>query len=95
MAKYNEILVLHTMLTEANIPHEMFPQFGGYHIFYPSERDVVCSVIEHDDSYGRDSDLIEIRGLLTAEEEERDSVVGYLTANEVFRRISKDFQKRG
>ena len=30
-------------------------------------------------------------GLLTPEEEENDSVVGHLTAKEVFRRILKDF----
>lgn len=95
MEKYNEILVLHTMLTEANIPHEIIPFLNGYQICYPSQKDVVCSAIEHDGSYGRDSDLIEIMGLLTEEEEESNSVVGYLTAIEVFRRIFKDSKKRG
>jgi hypothetical protein len=32
---------------------------------------------------------IEIMGLLTPEEQEYDSVVGYLTAEEVFRRIKE------
>lgn len=95
MSKYNEILILHTMLTEAGIPHEITPFLGGYQIGYPSQKDVVCSVIEHDGSYGRDCDLLEIMGLLTAEEEECDSVLGYLTAIEVFRRIFKDSQRRG
>lgn len=36
-----------------------------------------------------DGDLIEIMGLLTPEEEKYDSVVGYLTAEEVFRRIKE------
>lgn len=37
----------------------------------------------------KDGDLIEIMGLLTPEEAEWDSVVGYLTAEEVFRRIKE------
>lgn len=38
---------------------------------------------------GEQGDLIEIMGLLTPEEEEWDSVVGWLTADEVFRRIKE------
>lgn len=95
MNKYNEILVLHAMLTEAHIPHEIYSSLGGHQICYPSQKDVVCSVIEHDGSYGRESDLLEIMGLLTAKEEEYSCVLGYLTAIEVFRRIFKDFRERG
>lgn len=41
------------------------------------------------DDFGGPSDLIEIMGLLTPEEEENNSVVGWLTAEEVFRRIKE------
>ena len=62
-----------------------------YHIYYPAEGvgNVVCSIIEGDGSYGREQDLLEIMGLLTEEEAEYDSVVGHLTAEEVFERIKK------
>lgn len=41
------------------------------------------------DSTEKDGDLIEIMGLLTPEEQEYDSVVGYLTAEDVFQRIKE------
>lgn len=45
--------------------------------------------IEHYGSYGKDEDKLEIMGLLTPDEEEHDSVLGYLTAEDVFERIRK------
>lgn len=39
--------------------------------------------------YGREKDLLEIMGLLTPEEEKINSVIGYLTAEDVFERITK------
>lgn len=51
----------------------------------------VCSVIAH--GYGSDEGLLEIRGLMTDEEYEReqDTVLGYLTAEDVFARIRKHY----
>lgn len=86
MAKYNEIIKLHEMLTKADIPHEFTEEWGGHHILY-SCMGYTCSVIEHDYSYGNKRDLLEIMGLLTPEESAQDSVAGYLTADDVFNRI--------
>lgn len=68
-------------------------------VYYPDGERMI-SAIEGYGTYGyggwdhgtlgtdeKDGDLIEIMGLLTPEEAEHDSVAGYLTAEEVFRRI--------
>lgn len=90
--KYKEILVLDKMLTDSHIPHKKETMFGGWHICYPSKEDTICSVIEHDGSYGRSDDLIEIMGLLTDEEREYGDAVGGLTAEDVFERIKKHYE---
>lgn len=53
----------------------------------------VCSVIFSSGSYGHEEGLLEISGLLTAEEYERehDTVLGYLDAENVFARIKKHY----
>lgn len=75
----------------------------GYQIvIYRPDGERLISAIEGYGTYGyggwdhgtgdtdeKDGDLIEIMGLLTPEEQEHDSVVGYLTAEEVFRRIKE------
>ena len=88
-----EILRLRQMLEEADIPHFIHQLWGGKQICYPSRENLICSVVQHGGSYGGRDGKLEIMGLLTDEEEERDSVVGWLTAEEVFARIQKDFQK--
>lgn len=94
MEKYNEILRLKEMLTQHKIPFDFSESHGGYHICYPSKDNVICSVIEHDCSYGREKDKLEIQGLLTEQELEEtdDTVLGYLTAEDVFTRINKHFE---
>lgn len=47
----------------------------------------LADVIQHDGSYGNKQDLLEIMGGLTEKEKEEDSVLGYLTAEEVFKRF--------
>lgn len=47
----------------------------------------LADVIEHCGSYGNEQDLLEIMGGLTEEEMEYGSVLGYLTAEEVFKRF--------
>lgn len=91
-AEYQEILKLKDMLCESNIPHELSELYHGWHICYPSNEDCICSIIEHDGSYGRTEDKLEIMGLLTAEEEEIDSVCGHLTAEEVFARVKRHYE---
>ena len=89
---YNQILVLKNALESNGIPFEFVENFiGGYGLVYPSKEQCVCSVIEHDHSYGHEWDLLEIMGLLT-DDEPSDNVVGYLTAKDVFRRISGHFK---
>lgn len=81
------------MLEKAEIPFEWKEHKdyrNGYQILYPVGGVYnICSVIEHSFSYGNEKDLLEIRGLMTKDEEEKqyDSVLGYLTAENVFKRI--------
>ena len=44
-------------------------------------------------TYGSEEDKLEITGLLTEIEEEEDSVRGWLTAEEVFKRIKKHIEE--
>jgi hypothetical protein len=95
--RYNEIFKLKSMLEENHIPFEWIEHNdlrNGYQICYP-EKDGkrVCSVIEHSFSYGSQEDLLEIQGLLTADEEKCDSVLGNLTAGDVFQRILSHWEK--
>jgi hypothetical protein len=85
--RFKEILRLKSMLDEANIPYECRCANSGYIIHYPEWEHCYCSAIEHMYSYGCKEDLIEIMGLLTDSEKETDSVVGFLTADDVFSRI--------
>lgn len=90
-SKYNEIFKLKKMLEKSLVPFEWKefdkPSKQGFQILYPNDKNRVCSVIEHSFSYGNEKDLLEIQGLLTAVEEECDSVLGNLTADDVFQRI--------
>ena len=90
--KYNEIFKLKSMLEENHIPFEWIePNVvgkQGYQILYPEKDEkCVCSVIEHSFSFGHEKALLKICGLLTKEEEKCDSVLGNLTADDVFQRI--------
>lgn len=92
-AKYHEILVLEVKLYEAKIPHTFNTYMGGWRIAYPNNEKTICSAIEHNGSYGREDDKIEIMGLLTEEESKCDGVVGWLTAEDVFNRIKKHYEE--
>lgn len=91
---YKEILVLMEKMDAAGIPFVASHFMDGWQVCYPKNGDErVCSCIEHYGSYGKDDDKLEIMGLLTTEEQEHGSVVGWLTADEVFSRISKHWQE--
>ena len=93
---YNEILKLNTMLDSAKIPHMIHRLDDGWQVIYtPYHPDSwVADAIETRYSYGAEDDLLELAGrLLTGEELKRGSVVGELTANDVFRRISKHWEE--
>ena len=89
-----EIFKLKEMLEKANIPFTYNDDFfKGYKM--PSYQIIIlnknnkrlCDVIYHFGSYGYEQNLLEIMGALTKEEGEDDSVLGYLTADEVFKRF--------
>lgn len=90
-------------LEESRPPEERTNLNWGWQVcvYYPDGERMI-SAIEGYGTYGygawdhgvlgsdeKDGDLIEIMGLLTPEESEHDSVAGYLTAEEVFRRIKE------
>lgn len=103
-----EITKLHEMLLEAGIPHEFKNAFDGLfddpelnakcgkQLCYPESNleTRVLSAITHMGSYGKEHGLIEIMGLLTDEEMEYGSVVGWLTADDVFARIKKHWDNK-
>lgn len=63
---------------------------------YPilDEEKRVISIIQGYGTYGSNVDLLEIMGLLTEEEEKEGSVVGYLSAENVFDRIEKYYKNK-
>ena len=90
----NEIKRLHEMLKEANIPHTFTDAMWGNWGLQPSYQIVIekngtrlCDAIYHYGSYGYYVGLLEIMGGLTEDEREIDEVLGYLTAEEVFKRF--------
>ena len=99
--EYEEIFVLKKMLEGAGIPFEFHSYLDGYHLCYPCfGENRICSVVEHNFSYGSDSDKLEIMGLLSEAEQQEDvgdehSVKGYMSAQEVFDRIKLNFEKEG
>ena len=99
----NEFDELIKMLDESGIPYERdddnhmmlaygVPVGGIRRIKYPKKEDFICSVVFGHGTYGFTSGKLEIMGLLTPEEEKYDSVLGYLTAEDVFNRINKHYK---
>ena len=82
------------LLKVANIPHEISNHlYGTMQVSYPcNDYDKrVCDAVCFPGSYGFEAGLLEIMGLVD-EEEVGDSVEGWLTAEEVFNRISCHWQ---
>lgn len=86
----NEMGKLIILLAQAGIPFDLNILFGRPQVLYPSAEYTVCDAVCHWGSYGHERGLIEIMGLVETLE---DDVEGYLTAEEVFRRIKKDYEK--
>ncbi len=76
-----EIRKLAKGLEERNIPYELKPLFDGWQIWC-DDWDAICHRYSLGDEYG----LLEIMGKYVDERIE-DSVEGYLTAEEILRRI--------
>ena len=92
----SEMIKLKNKLEDVNIPFVAeYDDFYRLHIMYPNNwnNSCRCSVICHEYSYGFEEGLLEIMGLLTEEEKESDDVVGWLTADNVFERIQKDYKE--
>lgn len=99
ITKYNEIYNLRQMLTDKGIAHTFIDDsVDGYYthiqieVNKPNSVERLISVIEGDGTYGGECDLLEIMGCLTEEERRCDCVVGGLTAEEVFKRITMALQ---
>lgn len=104
--KYTEIFKLKEMLEAEHIPfvfkdlstpHDFLYDLGErYQLCYPDGKSKtrICSVIEGKGTYGAEEDKLEIMGLLTDDELKHDDVVGYLTAEDVFERIKKHWNRR-
>lgn len=86
-----EMDMLVDLLIVAKIPFEERSIWGGRQVVYPNDDNRVCSVVCHSFSYGHEDGLLEIMGL--CDEDEEDSVQGWLTALDVFCRIAKDYEE--
>lgn len=103
--KYKEIFRLKEMLEEAKIPFDFFamdddekireiiPDWEHWHINYPHRGDFIISAIEGIGSYGEQDDKLEIMDT-NKPDDDGDTVEGWLTAEEVFERIKKDYLGR-
>jgi len=88
-----EMFKLIDKLEWAHIPYETRDIFGTIQVLYPNAENRICDVVCHDFSYGHEQGLLEIMGLVKEKEVDDDEVEGYLTADEVFDRIYKDYTK--
>lgn len=83
-----EMYKLINMLVKFKIPFEEVQEiYDTPQIWYPSYKDHKCDVICHAGSWGHEEGLLEMMGLI-----ENDDVCGYLSANEVFCLIQKDYE---
>ena len=92
----NEILKLKDLIEKEGIPFEFETRKDGYQLVYPSfssNGNFICSVVEFPGTYGYEDDKLEIMGLLTFDEYTYDTVVGHLTAEDVFERIKKHYEE--
>ena len=89
---YQEILRLNTMLTVADVPHELTRNMDGWQVWYPCPgEECVCDAVQHFGSYGGRADRLEIMGLCR----DGEAVEGWLTAEEVFERIEAHWKGEG
>lgn len=86
-----EIERLVKMLENSNIPFELTDDAmdnSNNQIWYPNHSKSICDVICHEYSYGGNEGYLEIMGL---SKNEYDDVEGWLTAEEVYNRIYKNY----
>lgn len=90
--KYSSIHFLRQELENAEIPFYFREAYNGWQILYPSKENIICSIIEHEFSFGSDDDLLEIYGIDENGDRYNDAI-GHLTTEEVFNIIKKHYQK--
>lgn len=78
-------ILIYENMREMMSDNELYPTFDD------SKR--VISIVQGIYTYGEEEDLLEIMGLLTEEEKQYDDVVGYLSAENVFNRITEYYKK--
>lgn len=81
--KYKEINKLKQMLRKNDIPFFEEPFEDGLCVTIND----YLSCVQYSGSYGANNDLLEIMGGLTEAEYEKDTILGFLTAKEVYRRF--------
>jgi hypothetical protein len=119
--KYLEILILAKKLDAAEIPYEMETSGQGWVLYYPRcnsdssvgigkmEENCVCMVMEYNNSWGSENDLLEVSGIPvmksekdydifpqfrgTCESEDDEWELGDLTAEYVYDRISQHYHE--
>lgn len=77
--------------------HKLQYPFYQIIVYEPNQEDVeepirLISVIQGHGTYGENQDLLEIQGCLTNKENKEDSVKGYLSASNVFKRIKNNYK---
>ena len=103
---YKSIFKLKTMLDDANIFYEFLDRsividnmikypFYQIIVYVPYTEDLeeperLISVIQGYGTFGSQSDLLEIQGCMS-KDELADDVLGYLTAEDVFKRIRENY----
>lgn len=90
--KYTEILKLDQMLRDKGIPHELRRLADGWQIVYVIGGVTIADVIQTWTSCGHKDNLLELMGLLSGDERQEDTVLGWLTAEEVFKRINRHYK---
>jgi hypothetical protein len=91
--KFKEILKLKKMLQDEDIPFTFEKNYlnrdssDSFEIVIKKNNIQLCSACQHSTSYGHEKDLIEIFGGLTKEEHNESPMLGYLKAEEVFKRF--------
>lgn len=99
--KYTEIFKLKEKLDAIDLEYEFHDHSIGLiqHEHYQivlldEEGNRIVSIVQGSGTYGSYDNKLEIMGLLTPEEEECDSVVGWLSAEEVYERIMNYYASR-
>lgn len=87
------IEALHNDLDKAGITHTFEENRGGYQIALFEDDVRILSVVQSPMSYGGDEGLLEVMGLDEYYSDTLDEVEGYLTKEEVLRRILDYTQK--